>query len=304
MRGMAMQVIVTGSSGLIGSALVSRLEAGGHSVTRLVRSREQAGGGAHFWDPQARILDEGVLEGIDAVVHLAGETLAGRWTPDKKRRIHDSRIVSTRFLSESIAKLGTGPKVFVCASAIGIYGDRGEEELTEQSRRGEGFLADVVDEWEAATEPAARAGARVVNVRSGQVLSREGGALAAQLTPFRLGLGGPLGGGRHYMSWISIEDEVAAIEHGLVAEALSGPVNLVSPHPVRNREFAKTLGRVLRRPAVLPTPTAPLRLAFGSEFVEQVLLASQRAVPSALLASGYRFRFPELEPALNDVIRR
>ena len=298
-----MHVLITGSSGLIGSALVPLLEAGGHTVSRLVRSRERVGEGAYFWDPEAGVLDEAALRDADALIHLSGETIAGRWTGEKKRRIRDSRIRSTRLLSEAIAAADSPPSVFVCASAVGIYGDRGDEELTEASPRGGGFLADVVDEWEAASEPAAKAGVRVVNVRSGEVLSREGGALASQLLPFRLGVGGPLGGGRQFMSWIAIEDEAAAIEHVLVTEALSGPVNLVAPNPVTNREFAKTLGRVLRRPAVLPTPVLPLRLAFGGEFVEEVLLTSARVLPVRLLESGYRFRFAELEPALSDVLR-
>jgi uncharacterized protein len=298
-----MRVLITGASGLIGSALVPRLEAGGHTIARLVRSRERVGDGAYLWDPQAGTLDDAALRDSDAVVHLAGETVAGRWTLDKKRRIRDSRILSTRLLSEAMTTVDAGPEVFVCASAVGIYGDRGDEELTEANPRGGGFLADVVDEWEAATKPAAQAGVRVVNVRSGVVLSREGGALASQLLPFRLGVGGPLGGGRQFMSWISIDDEAAAIEHVLLTRELSGPVNLVAPNPVTNREFAKTLGRVLRRPAVLPTPVLPLRLAFGSEFVEEVLLASTRVMPAQLLASGYRFRDPELEPALRNLLR-
>ena len=249
-----MGVLLSGSSGLIGSALVRRLEAGGHRVARLVRSREATGDGAHFWDPDNGVLDDAALREADAVVHLAGETVAGRWSDEKKRRIRDSRIKGTRLLSEAIASMEDRPQIFVCASAVGIYGDRGDEELTEDSARGTGFLADVVVEWEAATKPATAAGVRVVNIRSGQVLSPDGGVLAELLRPFRLGLGGPLGGGSHYMSWISIDDEVRAIEHALVTQDLSGPVNLVAPHPVTNREFAKTLGRVLGRPAVLPTP--------------------------------------------------
>jgi uncharacterized protein (TIGR01777 family) len=300
----AMKVLVTGSSGLIGSALRKRLEAGGHKVVRLVRSPDQTGEDAFFWDPPAGSLDEATLEGVDAVVHLAGETIVGRWTDAKKERIRDSRISSTRLLSDTIASIDGRPKVFVCASAVGYYGDRGDEELTEDSSHGEGFLAGVVLEWEAATQPAGRAGVRIVNLRSGEVLSRDGGVLAQLLPPFRLGLGGPLGAGRHYMSWISLDDEVAAIENALVTEELSGPVNLVAPRPVTNREFAKTLGRVLHRPAVLRTPLTPLRMAYGSEFVEEVLLASARAVPSRLLASGYRFEHAELEVALTDLLSR
>lgn len=300
----ALRVLVTGSTGLIGSALRTRLEQGGHSVARLVRSREATGEDAFFWDPFRGELDEVAFAGVDAVVHLAGETIAGRWTDDKKRRIRESRIASTRVLSEAIAGAEQRPAVFVCASAVGVYGDRGDAELTEESPPGDGFLAGVVVEWEAATEPAARAGVRVVNVRSGEVLSREGGPLAALLMPFRLGLGGPLGGGRQYTSWISIDDEVAAIEHALTTDGLQGPVNLVAPNPVTNREFAKTLGRVLRRPAILPTPLAPLKLVYGSEFVEEVLLFSIRALPAKLEASGFRFEHPEIEPALVALLRR
>jgi uncharacterized protein len=299
-----MRVLVSGSSGLIGSALTKRLVASGHGVSRLVRSADRAGEDAFLWDPSEGRVDQAALAGVDAVVHLAGETIAGRWTDAKKRRIRKSRIDGTSLLSEAIAASDSRPAVFVCASAVGFYGDRGDEELTEESSTGDGFLAGVVVEWEAATEPAARAGVRVVNIRSGEVLSREGGSLAALLTPFRLGLGGPLGGGRQYTSWISIDDEVRAIEHALTTEGLEGPVNLVSPHPVTNREFAKTLGRVLRRPAVLPTPLAPLKLIYRSEFVREVLLFSTRARPAKLLANGYRFEHTELEGALTDLLRR
>jgi uncharacterized protein (TIGR01777 family) len=299
-----MRVLVSGSRGLIGSALTKRLVAAGHGVATLVRSGGETGDDAFFWDPSAGRLDDSALAGVDAVVHLAGETIAGRWTSGKKKRSRDSRIASTRLLSEAIASAEQQPTVFVCASAVGIYGDRGDTELTEEDSAGGGFLAGVVAEWEAATEPAARAGVRVVNIRSGEVLSREGGSLAALLTPFRLGLGGPVGGGRQYSSWISIDDEVRAIEHALTTDGLEGPVNLVSPDPVTNREFAKTLGRVLRRPAVLPTPLAPLRIIYGSEFVREVLLFSTRALPAKLLATGYRFEHAELEDALTSVLRR
>jgi uncharacterized protein (TIGR01777 family) len=295
---------MTGSSGLIGSALTRRLETGGERVRRLVRSPDDLTEDARLWDPQRGTLDETALEGVDAVVHLAGETIAGRWTEEKKKRIRSSRIDSTQLLCDAVTRASPRPRVFVCASAVGIYGDRGDERLTEDSSLGSGFLPAVAAEWEAVTEPATRAGARVVNLRSGEVLSRDGGVLAQLLTPFRLGLGGPLGGGRHYMSWISIVDEVRAIEHALVTEELSGPVNLVSPNPVTNREFAKTLGRVLHRPAVLPTPLLPLRLAYGTEFVDEVLLTSTRATPARLLETGYRFEHDELAGALNAVLRR
>jgi uncharacterized protein len=299
-----MRVLLTGASGLIGSALAPRLEAGGNEIITLVRSRERTGDRAFFWNPQAGELDVQALRGIDAVVHLAGESVAGRWTDQKKARIRESRVGGTRLLSEAVASSGDRPAVFACASAVGFYGDRGDAQLTEESSGGGGFLAGVVREWEAATEPAARAGVRVVNLRSGVVLSSRGGVLGQLLPPFRLGLGGPLGDGRHYTSWISIRDDVAAIERALVTEEWSGPVNLTAPNPVRNREFAKTLGRVLRRPAVLRTPLTPLRLAYGSEFVEEVLLSSARAVPSRLLATGYRFEHAELEEALRAVLGR
>ena len=297
-----MRILLTGSSGLIGSALRERLRAGGHEVSRLARSPDQTAHDAFLWNPGAGTIDDAALDGVDAVVHLAGESIAGRWTAAKKRRIRDSRIESTSLLSNTIAAVSRPPDVFVCASAVGIYGDRGDEELTEAGSPGEGFLADVVVEWEAATKPAARAGIRVVNIRSGEVLSPDGGVLGELLRPFRVGLGGPLGNGRHYMSWISIDDEVGAIEHALLTEDLSGPVNLAAAEPVRNREFAKTLGRVLRRPAILRTPLTPLRLVYGREFVKEVLLASHRVNPAKLIASGYRFRHERLKEALSDLL--
>jgi uncharacterized protein len=298
------KVAITGASGLIGSALVSRLVDDGHSVRRLVRSRDELGPDTFLWNPEEGTLDPSALESVEAVVHLAGETIAGRWTSDKKRRIRDTRVLGTRLVSEAVADCNRPPKVLLCASAAGYYGDRGEELLTEESGSGGGFLADVVREWEAASEPAREAGTRVVNIRSGQVLSTSGGALRSLLPPFRLGLGGPLGGGRQYMSWITLDDEVSAIRHALRNEDLTGPVNLVAPNPVTNREFAKTLGRVLHRPALIPTPTLPLRLAFGGEFVKEVLLVSERPVPERLTASGFEFEHPELEPALRHLLAR
>lgn len=296
-----MNVLVSGASGLIGSALVARLTEGGDQVTRLVRSRRQVGDRAFHWDPAGGEIDERALEGADAVVHLSGETVAGRWTEGKKRRIRESRVKSTDLLSEAIARAEPRPHVLVCASAVGYYGDRGDEKLSEQSGPGSGFLADVVRDWEAATQSASDAGARVVNVRSGIVLSPDGGALATMLTPFRLGAGGVFGSGRQRMSWIALDDEIGAIQHALTNAGVSGPVNATAPNPVTNHDFTKTLGRVLGRPTVLRTPAPVLRLLLG-EFAREGLLAGQRAIPAQLQASGFEFEHPELEGALRHLL--
>jgi len=242
-----------------------------------------------------------VAEGCDGVVHLAGENIAGRWTPAKKRKIHESRKRGTQTLCDALAPMAKRPRVLVCASAIGIYGDRGEEWITEESETGRGFLADVCRDWEAATESAARAGVRVVNLRIGVVLSPRGGALGKTLLPFKLGVGGVVGDGRQYWSWIEIDDLVAVILHALTDERLRGPVNAVAPNPVTNREYTKTLGRVLRRPTMLPLPAFVARLAFG-EMADAVLLAGARVQPKRLQAAGYRFRFPQLEGALRHLL--
>jgi uncharacterized protein (TIGR01777 family) len=294
-------VLVTGSTGMIGSALVDRLGTGGHRVRRLVRSPRQTGESAFLWDPQKGTIDDAALANLDAAVHLAGETVSGRWTEAKRKRILESRVKGTRLLSESLGRLDRRPSVLVCASAIGYYGDRGDERLTEQSPGGAGFLTGVVRGWEEAARPAADAGVRVVHLRSGIVLSASGGALERMLLPFRLGLGGSFGDGSQYMSWISLDDELGAIEHALAAEQVAGPVNAVAPNPVTNREFAKTLARVLGRPAVVRTPALALRLALGG-FARESLLASQRALPQRLLDSGYRFQHPELEGALRHLL--
>jgi uncharacterized protein (TIGR01777 family) len=296
-----MKVLVTGARGLIGSALVPRLEAGGHEVVRLTRS-QQRGSGEYHWDPAAGTIDEGALEGLDAVVHLAGESVAGRWTKSKKRRIRESRVKGTGLVSERIAGREDRPAVLVCASAIGIYGDRGEEPITERSTPGTGFLAEVVREWEGATAPASETGIRVVNLRFGIVQSADGGALATMLPIFRLGLGGRLGSGRQYVSWVAIDDVVGTIQHALTADSLSGPVNVVAPAPVTNAEYARTLGRVLGRPALVPAPGFTVRLVLG-EFAQEVL-GGQRVVPERLGGSGYAFRCAELEPALRHVLGR
>lgn len=297
-----MKVLLSGSSGLIGSALSSSLAGKEAQVAHLVRAKAAGTTPQVLWNPVARVLDPKQLEGFDAIVHLAGDPIAkGRWNPEKKARIRDSRVKGTRFLAESLAARSSPPKVFACASAIGIYGDRGEGLLTEDSAPGSGFLAEVGRDWEGACEPAARRGIRVVNLRFGVVLSPKGGALPMMLPPFRLGLGGILGTGRQWMSWVSIEDVTGAIQHALSNEAVRGPVNVVSPHPVTNREFTKTLGRVLRRPAVLPVPALAVRLLFG-ELADEALLASARVEPKRLQATGYRFKHAELEPALRHLL--
>jgi uncharacterized protein len=298
------KILVSGSTGLVGSALVPRLEADGHRVVRLLRGKTLPGQTGIAWDPAAGILDARSLEGFDAVVHLAGESIAsGRWTHAKKARIRDSRVVGTALLADRIAGLSLPPGALLCASAIGYYGDRGDETLREDSPPGRDFLGRVCRDWEAASEPAARKGVRVVHLRFGVILSPAGGALAKMLAPFRLGLGGPVGDGRQYLSWIAIDDAVGSLLHALTAKLPSGPVNVVSPNPAINAEFTRTLGRVLGRPAFLPMPAFAARLAFG-EMADALLLSSQRVAPDRLVASGFTFRFPSLEPALRHLLGR
>ena len=298
-----MNILVTGAGGLIGTALVSSLIASGHEVTRLVRGQPKPGEKAAHWDPMAGSIDASALEGVDAVVHLAGENIAERWTAAKKARIRDSRVRGTQLLCETLTRLSSPPKVLVSASAIGYYGDRGEETLTDDSPPGRGFLSEVCRAWEAATEPARQQGIRVVPLRLGVVLSTAGGALAKILPPFRLGLGGVLGSGRQYMSWIALDDVVGAIQHAIVTDALQGPSNAVAPRAITNQEFTKTLGKVLGRPTAIPLPAFAARLMFG-EMADELLLASARVQPTKLLASGYRFRYPELEEALQQLLAR
>jgi uncharacterized protein len=296
-----MRVLVSGSHGLIGRALVGALTQRGDQVARLVRSDGDTGigdgAGEVRWDPSdaGAPIDPSVLEGLDAVIHLAGETVAGRWTAAKKARIRDSRVRGTEVLAAALVRLSRRPRVWLSASATGYYGDRGEEILIEESQPGRGFLADVCRAWEAAAAPAQAAGIGVVWLRSGIVLTPAGGALASLLPVFRRGLGGPLGSGRQFMSWITLEDEIRAILHLLRGDT-RGPVNLVSPHPVTNREFTAALAQALRRPAVLPAPAAALRVVLG-EFAAE-LLASRRVHPAALLTEGFEFRHADLETAL------
>jgi uncharacterized protein (TIGR01777 family) len=295
-----MKVLVTGASGLIGSALVPRLQEEGHAVTRLVR--HAPGEGEVAWDPEAGRLDGAALEGHDAVVHLAGENVAeGRWTPEKKARIRDSRLAGTRLLSETLARLERKPAVLASASAVGYYGSRGDELLREESPPGSDFLAGVCREWEAATTPAAEAGLRVVRMRFGIALSPHGGALANLAKLFQTNLGGHLGSGQQWISWIAIDDVAGAIRHLLAAEAVQGPVNVAAPNPARNKEFAQALGQVLHKPAAVGVPAFAARMAFG-EMADAMLLASQRMDPARLVASGYSFQFPDLDPALRHLL--
>lgn len=302
-----MKILVSGSTGLVGSALVRALSASGGDVVRLVRSHDGLGPGPKdiHWNPSESLIELEPDSSFDAVVHLAGENIAARrWDEQQKGRIRQSRVAGTRLLAEALAGLGKPPRTLVCASAIGYYGDRGDEWLTEQSESGDtGFLPEVCRQWEAAAQPARRAGVRVVHLRLGVVLSAGGGALAKMLTPFRWGAGGRIGDGRQYMSWIALDDAVGAIRHCLTTDGLEGPANGVAPNPVTNLEFTKTLGRVLRKPTFFPMPAFAARMAFG-EMADELLLASTRVRPQRLTGSGYRFQYPDLESALRHLLKR
>lgn len=294
-------VAVTGARGLVGSVLVPFLTTGGHRVTPLLRDAAQVGNESAQWDPATGRID-GALDGLDAVVHLAGAGIADRrWSAARKAEIRASRVQPTRKLSEALARMKPRPRVMICASAVGLYGDRGADTVDEHSAPGNGFLANVCREWEAATLPAVEAGIRVVNLRVGVVLSSAGGALAKMLPPFRLGAGGRLGSGEQYMSWIAIDDLVGAVLHALATDSVQGPVNAVAPEAVTNRELTKTLGRVLSRPTIFAVPAAAARLAFG-EMADEALLASTRVAPTRLASSGYRFAHPNLEDALRHTL--
>jgi uncharacterized protein (TIGR01777 family) len=299
-----MNILVSGSTGLVGTALIPVLTGAGHEVVRLVRSKARnASKELVGWDPASNFIDAAGLEGIEAVVHLAGEPIAGRWNAAKKTRIRDSRVQGTRLLCDALAQLARPPAPLVCASAIGFYGDRGDELLTETSAAGTDFLAEVCREWESACDPAREKGIRVVNLRFGVILSPHGGALAKMLTPFKLGGGGVIGSGRQFMSCISIDDCVSAIVHALTNTAVAGPVNVVGPQPVTNREFTKTLGKVLGRPTVLPMPAFMARILFG-EMADALLLSSSRVDPKKLRDTGYQFQHAALEAALRHVLSR
>jgi uncharacterized protein len=299
---------VTGASGLIGTALTRRLRAEGHQVLRLTRSRPTGADQAQ-WDPAAGQLDPDALAKPDAVVHLAAKNIGEqlRWTARTKRELLASRVDGTALVTRTMADLaggsGPGPRVLLCASGVGFYGDRGDEVLTEASSGGSGFLADLCRQWEAAADPAREAGLRVVHLRTGPVQDTAGGGLPKQALMFRLGLGGRLGSGRQWLSWTSLDDIVGAYVHALTHEELDGPVNNVAPNPVTNAEFTATLARVLHRPALLPIPEFGPKLVLG-EAADEFLFVSQRAHPLRLLETGYQFRFPELEPALRHTLNR
>ena len=300
-RRWVMDVVVTGSSGFIGAALLPALTAAGHRPIRMVRRPGVAD--SLQWDPAAGTIDAAGLEGVGAVIHLAGEGIGEKkWSPEQKQRILESRTQSTSLIADTLAKLQNGPKVLVSASAIGIYGDRGDEVLTESSPRGTGFLADVVEAWEAAAQPAVDAGLRVTFPRTGIVLSPDGGALKRMLLPFKLGAGGRIASGKQYMSWIGLDDEVRALLALLEQDAYRGPVNLTAPNPVTNEEFTKTLGSVLGRPTILPTPLLPVKLKFGGELVQSLLVDGQRVLPKVLEANGFTFSHATLDAALRALL--
>jgi uncharacterized protein (TIGR01777 family) len=297
-----LSLIVTGASGLIGSALVARLIADGHRVQRMVR--RPARSGEITWDPARGKIDTAALEAVDGVIHLAGENIGVRWTRSRRARIRESRVRGTRLLSETLAGLAQPPRVLISASAVGIYGNRGNQPLTESTPPGDptrDFLVAVCREWEAAADPARAAGIRVVHPRFGLVLTPEGGALRKLLLPFRLGLGGRIGSGNHWMSWVALTDVTDALVHMLSAKSLEGPVNVSAPEPVTNRDFTRALGRVLGRPTILPVPAAALRAVFG-EMADRTLLSSARVLPARLIESGYHFTYPGLEGALRSML--
>jgi uncharacterized protein (TIGR01777 family) len=291
-----MKILVSGSTGLIGSALIPVLAEQGHTIIRLVRRQPRPGTAEVQWNPEAAQIDAAALEGLDAVVHLAGENVAGRWTKEKKARILDSRVQGTRLLSETLARLKNPPRALASASAIGYYGNRGDEVLREDSAPGTSFMAEVCREWEEATKPASDASIRIV-------LSPQGGALAKMLTPFRLGVGGRIGSGNQYWSWIALDDVISAIRHVLATDELRGAVNIVAPQPVTNAEFTSTLGRALGRLTLLPVPAFAIRLAMG-EMADEALLASARVEPACLQQTGYTFRHSDLDGALRHLLAR
>ena len=296
---MANRILVSGVSGPIGAALLPSLRQRGYAITRLTRDKS-AGEDQIAWDP-AQPLSPEAVSGFEAVIHLAGESIVGRWNDSKKKEIRDSRVLGTRHLAEALAKTADKPRVFVSGSAIGFYGDRGEEILREDSSSGTGFLPEVCREWEAAARAAIDAGIRTANIRTGVVLSTKGGALPKMLTPFKLGVGGKIGDGKQWMSWIDVRDMVGAIHHILKTDLLQGPVNMVAPKAVTNAEFTKTLASVLHRPAIFPVPAFAARWAFG-QMADELLLASQRVEPTKLVRSGYPFQCVDLRKSLTDLL--
>ena len=297
-----MKIVISGASGLIGTQLVTTLKSSGHEVVQLVR--RTAGAGQIMWDPKSGKLDPASLEGCDAVIHLSGAGIGDkRWSDAYRKEILDSRTATTLLLANTIASLQRKPSVFLSGSAIGIYGARGDEQLTETSAHGTGFLADVCEQWEAAAKPAIDAGVRTVFLRTGIVLSPKGGALKKLLPLFRLGVGGKFGNGKQWQSWISMDDEVASIIHLLTAN-VSGAVNLTAPQPVTNAEFTKVLARVVKRPAIVPVPTFAPKILLGGELADALLFTGQRVMPQALTASGYVFKHSTLESALHSLLTK
>jgi uncharacterized protein (TIGR01777 family) len=298
------RILISGASGMVGSALVATLRVAGAQIVRLARATgtSRAGEQSIPWDT-AQPISPDAVSGFDAVIHLAGESIVGRWTPAKKARIRDSRIPATTHLAQALAQAKQKPRVFLSASAIGYYGNRGDEVLTEDKSFGSGFTADLAREWELATASAVQAGIRTVQMRIGIVLSDRGGALAKMLPAFKMGVGGRIGNGRQWMSWVDLQDVVGAIHHLLKTESLGGPVNLVAPQPVTNAEFTKILASVLSRPAIFPMPAFAARLAFG-QMADELLLASQRVEPTKLISCGYAFRFGDLRGSLQSILGR
>ena len=297
-----MKIVVSGASGLIGTQLVAKLSNSGHEVVRLVRRSPKSG--EIQWNPKSGTLDAAALEGVDAVIHLSGAGIGDkRWTSSYRKEILDSRTATTALLAKTIASLSRKPSVFLSGSAIGIYGARNDEQLTEVSTHGTGFLAEVCEQWEAAAKPAVDAGIRTVYLRTGIVLSPKGGALKKLLPLFKLGIGGKFGNGKQWQSWISIDDEIGAIEHLLTAN-VSGAVNLTAPNPVTNAEFTKVLASVLKRPAIVPVPTFAPKIVLGGELADALLFTGQRVIPAALNASGYMFKHTTLESALHSLLSK
>jgi uncharacterized protein (TIGR01777 family) len=297
-----MKILISGSHGLVGTALIQALESEGYDIFRLVRYAPHSETEIE-WSPDRYSIALARLEGFDAVVHLAGESIAeGRWTDEKKKRIRESRVKGTRLLGDALANLSQPPKTFVCASAIGYYGDRGDELLTEKSAPGKDFLSDVCVEWEKATALASEKGIRVVNCRFGIILDAKGGALKKMLPPFRMGVGGKIGSGKQWMSWIALDDVVRGIKFALANDSIRGPVNFVAPAPVTNARFTKTLGKVLSRPTLFPIPAFGVRLLFG-EMADALLLSSQRVAPTVLQTSNFLFQYSQLDSALRQVLK-
>lgn len=302
-----MKILVSGATGLIGKALCDSLELDGHKILRLSREAPPPRDKSFVqWQPETgrfEIEQMEKLEGVEAAFHLAGETVLGRWTNAKKKSIRESRVESTHLICDALSNLPKRPQVLICASAVGYYGFRGGEVLREDSASGKGFLAGVCREWEAAADAARKAGIRTVHARFGVVLTKEGGALSRMLLPFKLGLGGPMGSGRQYLSWIAMSDTLAALKFAMMKEEISGALNVVGPRPETNRVFTQTLGRVLNRPAVVPLPAFAVRLAMGKEAADETLLTSQRAVPEKLQQHGFEFQQPELEGAFRSELQ-